>query len=96
MMLKRWVIILGVLFPLLSCAADVPLKPFSWRYGTGSNIDSFCTTKAEFYRKNKMVAGYPGGGAMPAPRINTSSIKCTTGQEGGGYLQTEFLCQIKP
>ncbi|KML67560.1 hypothetical protein G033_10465 [Pectobacterium peruviense] len=35
---------------------------FSWRYGTGSNIDSFCTTKATFYHNGKVVSSYPGGG----------------------------------
>lgn len=88
MMLKRWVIILGVLFPLLSCAADVPLKPFSWRYGTGSNIDSFCTTKAEFYRKNKMVAGYPGGGCN-AGAPHKYIINQMYYWAGGGGLPTD-------
>jgi hypothetical protein len=87
-MLKRWMLILGLLCPLLACATEVSIKPFAWRYGTGSNIDSFCTTKAEFYRQKKMVAGYPGGGCNAgAPHKNIINQKYYWA--GGGGLPTD-------
>ena len=50
---------------LMACAADTQIKPFTWRYGTGSNIDLTKNTKAEFYLGEKQVyAGrLDGGGA---------------------------------
>lgn len=64
-MLKRWMWILGILCPLLACAMEAPLKPFSWRYGTGSNIDRTTNTKTEFYRDGELVYAdrLAGGGA---------------------------------
>ena len=87
-MLTRWIFMLGLLCPLLACAAQEPIKPFAWRYGTGSNIDSFCTTKAEFYRQNKLVVGYPGGGCNAgAPHKDIINQKYYWA--GGGGLPTD-------
>lgn len=65
MMFKRWMWILGMLCPLLACATETPIKPFSWRYGTGSNIDKTTNTKTEFYRGGELVYAdrLAGGGA---------------------------------
>ena len=66
-MLKRWMWILGILCPLLACAMEAPLKPFSWRYGTGSNIDRTTNTKTEFYRDGELVyADRLAGGGLAA------------------------------
>lgn len=88
MMLKRWILVLGLLFPLLACAANTKIKPFSWRYGTGSNVDSFCTTKAEFYWQGKKVVGYPGGGCN-AGILQSKLINKKYYWAGGGGLPTD-------
>lgn len=63
-MLKRWTWILGILCPLLVCA-QTPIKSFSWRYGSGSNVDITTNTKTEFYRNGELVYAdrLAGGGA---------------------------------
>lgn len=87
-MSTRWIWILGLLCPLLACAANAQSKPFSWRYGTGTNIDSFCTTKAEFYWQGKKVVGYPGGGCNAGvPHKNIINQKYYWA--GGGGLPTD-------
>ncbi|PKX82515.1 DUF2931 family protein [Pectobacterium peruviense] len=61
-MFKPFIVLLGLCFSLTACAMAPTTSAFSWRYGTGSNIDSFCTTKATFYHNGKVVSSYPGGG----------------------------------
>ena len=88
-MLKRWLWILGILCPLLACAMEAPLKPFSWRYGTGSNIDITTNTKTEFYRGGELVYAdrLAGGGAggLLADRIKGQRYYWA----GGGGLPTD-------
>ncbi|WP_435302567.1 DUF2931 family protein [Pectobacterium versatile] len=61
-MFKQLIVLLGLCFSLTACATTSTKSAFSWRYGSGSNIDSFCTTKAIFYHKGEIVFSYPGGG----------------------------------
>ncbi|GKX42509.1 hypothetical protein SOASR015_15430 [Pectobacterium carotovorum subsp. carotovorum] len=61
-MFKQLIVLLGLCFSLTACATTPTKSAFSWRYGSGSNIDSFCTTKATFYHKGEIVFSYPGGG----------------------------------
>ena len=85
----RYVVaLLGLCLSLMACAAQQPIPRFAWDYGTGSNIDSFCTTKAEFYRQNKMVVGYAGGGCNAgAPYKDIINQKYYWA--GGGGLPTD-------
>jgi hypothetical protein len=89
MMLKRWMLVFGLLCPLLACAADAQLKPFSWRYGTGSNINLTKNTKTEFYLGGKQVYAdrLAGGGAggLLADRIKGQRYYWA----GGGGLPTD-------
>lgn len=68
---------------------EAPLKPFSWRYGTGSNIDITTNTKAEFYRGGELVYAdrLAGGGAggLLADRIKGLRYYWA----GGGGLPTD-------
>ncbi|KRV69209.1 hypothetical protein AO721_17175 [Aeromonas veronii] len=88
-MLKRWILVLGLLFPLLACAANTKIKPFSWRYGTGSNIDVTKNTKTEFYLRGKQVYADPlaggGAGGLLADRIKAQRYYWA----GGGGLPTD-------
>ncbi|MCS3457536.1 hypothetical protein M2366_003652 [Aeromonas sp. BIGb0405] len=88
-MLKRWMLILGLLCPLLACATEVSIKPFAWRYGTGSNIDMTKNTKTEFYRGGELVYSdrLAGGGAggLLADRIKGQRYYWA----GGGGLPTD-------
>lgn len=90
-MLKRWMWILGMLCPLLACATEAPIKPFSWRYGTGSNIDKTTNTKTEFYRGGELVYAdrLAGGGAggLLAERIKGQRYYWA----GGGGLPTDSV-----
>ncbi|WP_049048473.1 DUF2931 family protein [Aeromonas hydrophila] len=88
-MLKRLMLVLGLLCPLLACAADTQIKSFSWRYGTGSNIDLTKNTKTEFYLGGKLVYAdrLAGGGAggLLADRIKAKRYYWA----GGGGLPTD-------
>lgn len=88
-MSTRWIWILGLLFPLLACAMETPIKPFSWRYGTGSNIDKTTNTKTAFYRGGELIytdrlAG-GGAGGLLADRIKGRRYYWA----GGGGLPTD-------
>ncbi|HDX8618132.1 DUF2931 family protein [Aeromonas sp. FDAARGOS 1403] len=82
-------LVLGLLCPLLACAADTQIKSFSWRYGTGSNIDLTKNTKTEFYLGGKQVYSdrLAGGGAggLLADRIKAQRYYWA----GGGGLPTD-------
>ncbi|RLM18963.1 hypothetical protein BIY29_17505 [Brenneria alni] len=87
-MLKQFIVLLGICVSLVACAAIPMIPDFSWRYGTGSNIDSFCTTKAAFYHQGKTVFSYPGGGCNAgAPYRNI--INKEYYWAGGGGLPTD-------
>ncbi|WP_336852225.1 DUF2931 family protein [Pectobacterium brasiliense] len=88
MMFKPFIVLLGLCFSLMACATPPTTSAFSWRYGTGSNIDSFCTTKATFYHNGKVVFSYPGGGCNAgAPYKDIIDRKYYWA--GGGGLPTE-------
>ena len=70
---------------LLWSAVGHSAQPTYWVYGTGSNIDSFCTTKAEFYRQGNMVINYPGGGCNAGAPHKDISNKEYYWAGGGGY-----------
>ncbi|MBN3215499.1 DUF2931 family protein [Pectobacterium polaris] len=87
-MFKQIIIVLGLCFSLAACATEPKISYFSWRYGTGSNIDSFCTTKATFYHKGETVFSYPGGGCNAGAPYK-SIIDKKYYWSGGGGLPTE-------
>ncbi|MBN3103550.1 DUF2931 family protein [Pectobacterium brasiliense] len=87
-MFKPFIVLLGLCFSLMACATASTTSAFSWRYGTGSNIDSFCTTKATFYHNGKVVFSYPGGGCNAGAPYKSIIEKNITGLGGGG-LPTE-------
>lgn len=86
--LKQLIWILGMFYPLLAWAVDAPIKPFSWRYGTGSNIDKTTNTKTEFYRSGELVYAdrLAGGGAGG---LLADRIKGKRYYWGGGGLPTD-------
>ncbi|MBA0184997.1 DUF2931 family protein [Pectobacterium versatile] len=87
-MFRHIIIVLGLCFSLMACATTPTTSAFSWRYGTGSNIDSFCTTQATFYHNGKVVSSYPGGGCNAgAPYKDIIDRKYYWA--GGGGLPTE-------
>ncbi len=94
-MFKQIIIVLGLCFSLAACATEPKISDFSWRYGTGSNIDSFCTTKATFYHKGEIVFSYPGGGCNAGAPYKSIIDKNIIGREAGGYLPKAFLFLTK-
>ncbi|WP_224556382.1 DUF2931 family protein [Pectobacterium versatile] len=88
-MLRSFMMAVGLCISLVTCSSPYPANSaFSWRYGTGSNIDSFCTTKATFYHNGKTVSSYPGGGCNAgAPYKDIIDRKYYWA--GGGGLPTE-------
>ncbi|MEQ9843305.1 DUF2931 family protein [Pectobacterium brasiliense] len=88
MMLRAFIITVGLCISLVACSSQNPMTHVSWSYGTGSNIDSFCTTKATFYHNGKTVSSYPGGGCNAgAPYKDIIDRKYYWA--GGGGLPTE-------
>ncbi|KFX12916.1 hypothetical protein JV34_16490 [Pectobacterium atrosepticum] len=88
-MFKQFIVLLGLCVSLAACATTSTKSAFSWRYGTGSNIDITNNTRTEFYRGGKLIyadreAG-GGAGGLLSDRI--------TGQRyywaGGGGLPTD-------
>ena len=97
MMLKRWMLVLGLLCPLLACATDAQLKPFSWRYGTGSNIDLTKNTKTEFYLGGKQVyADRLAGGGLEVCLPTVSRDSVTIGRAAVACPPMAFPSPIKP
>ncbi|BES86801.1 hypothetical protein PEC302107_34300 [Pectobacterium araliae] len=87
-MLKQFIILLGLCVSLAASATTPAISAFAWRYGSGSNIDSFCTTKATFYHNGKIVFSYPGGGCNAgAPYKDIIDRKYYWA--GGGGLPTD-------
>ncbi|MFP1797624.1 hypothetical protein ACLEDN_17065, partial [Lonsdalea quercina] len=60
MMLRYLSVLLGLSLSLMACSTGNAAIRANWSYGSGSNIDSFCTTKATFYLHGKTVFSYPG------------------------------------
>ncbi|WP_233991253.1 DUF2931 family protein [Pectobacterium brasiliense] len=88
MMLRSFIMVVGLCVSLAACSSPHVKTPVNWRYGTGSNIDSFCTTKATFYHNGKIVSSYPGGGCNAgAPYKDIIDRKYYWA--GGGGLPTE-------
>ncbi|MEQ9995190.1 DUF2931 family protein [Pectobacterium versatile] len=84
MMFKQIIIVLGLCFSLTACATTPTKSAFSWRYGTGSNIDEIWTTNVEFYRGGAFIGGYPGGGVGPSISVKRITQKRYYWAGGGG------------
>ncbi|WP_223257661.1 DUF2931 family protein, partial [Pectobacterium peruviense] len=89
MMYRQLMVLLGLCVSLVACTTSATMSDFSWRYGTGSNINITNNTRTEFYRDGKLIyadreAG-GGAGGLLSDRI--------TGQRyywaGGGGLPTD-------
>ncbi len=83
-MFKQIIIVLGLCFSLAACATAPTISAFSWRYGTGSNIDEIWTTNVEFYRGGVFLGGYPGGGIGPSSSAKRITEKRYYWAGGGG------------
>ncbi|MEH0876463.1 DUF2931 family protein [Pectobacterium cacticida] len=66
MMLRSFIIAVGLCVSLVACSTPNSLAHVRWNYGTGSNIDEIWTTNVEFYRNGAFIGGYPGGGGGPS------------------------------
>ncbi|MCL6408602.1 DUF2931 family protein, partial [Dickeya dadantii] len=75
---------LGLCVSLAACATAPTIPAFSWRYGTGSNIDETWTTNVEFYRGGAFIGGYPGGGVGPGASVKRITEKRYYWAGGGG------------
>ncbi|WP_262252155.1 DUF2931 family protein [Pectobacterium polaris] len=84
MMFKPFIVLLGLCFSLTACATPPTTSAFSWRYGTGSNIDETWTTNVEFYRGGAFIGGYPGGGVGPGASVKRITEKRYYWAGGGG------------
>lgn len=91
MILKRLVVLSCFLWSLTAYA----VQPIYWVYGTGSNIDNIWTSKAEFYRDDRLVVGYPGGGGGPETSEKRIVQKRYYWSGGDGGPTTEPLYQSK-
>ncbi|WP_223254617.1 DUF2931 family protein, partial [Pectobacterium peruviense] len=88
MMFRYLIMVVGLSISLVACSSPNLRTPVSWSYGSGSNIDSFCTTKATFYHNGKIVFSYPGGGCNAgAPYKDIIDRKYYWA--GGGGLPTD-------
>ncbi|AIA73118.1 putative lipoprotein [Pectobacterium atrosepticum SCRI1043] len=83
-MFKQCIVLLGLCFSLTACATAPTKSAFSWRYGTGSNIDETWTTNVEFYRGGAFIGGYPGGGVGPGASVKRITEKRYYWAGGGG------------
>ncbi|GKW01850.1 hypothetical protein PEC301877_06650 [Pectobacterium carotovorum subsp. carotovorum] len=83
-MLRAFIMAAGLCVSLVACAASPTKSAFSWRYGTGSNIDEIWTTNVEFYRGGTFIGGYPGGGAGPSSSAKRITQKRYYWAGGGG------------
>lgn len=87
-MFRYLIILFGLCFSLVACSSTKTTSHVSWSYGTGSNIDSFCTTQATFYHQGKTVFSYPGGGCNSGAPHN-DIIERKYYWAGGGGLPIE-------
>ncbi|RYC44256.1 hypothetical protein CTN06_00020 [Pectobacterium zantedeschiae] len=88
-MFKPFIVLLGLCVSLAACATAPTISAFSWRYGTGSNIDITNNTRTEFYRDGKLIyadreAG-GGAGGLLSDRITGRRYYWA----GGGGLPTD-------
>ncbi|WP_244664758.1 DUF2931 family protein [Candidatus Symbiopectobacterium sp. 'North America'] len=86
-MFRSLIIFIGLSFSLVACSSPKTASPVSWSYGSGSNIDSFCTTQATFYRQGKTIFSYPGVGCN-AGAPHKDIIERKYYWAGGGGLPT--------
>ncbi|XYQ52729.1 DUF2931 family protein [Pectobacterium carotovorum] len=84
MMLRAFIMALGLCISLAACSTPNFKTPVSWRYGTGSNIDETWTTNVEFYRGGTFIGGYPGGGVGPGVSVKRITQKRYYWAGGGG------------
>ncbi|AIA73188.1 putative lipoprotein [Pectobacterium atrosepticum SCRI1043] len=88
-MYRQLMVLLGLCVSLAACATSPTKSAFSWRYGTGSNIDITNNTQTEFYRDGKLIyadreAG-GGAGGLLSDRITGRRYYWA----GGGGLPTD-------
>ncbi len=86
-MFRSLIIFIGLSLSLVACSSPTTTNHVKWSYGSGSNIDSFCTTQAIFYRQGKTVFNYPGGGCN-AGAPHKDIIEQKYYWAGGGGLPT--------
>ncbi|MFJ5463984.1 DUF2931 family protein [Pectobacterium sp. CHL-2024] len=89
MMLRSFIMAVGLCISLAACSSPDVRTPVNWRYGTGSNIDITNNTRTEFYRGGKLIyadreAG-GGAGGLLSDRITGKRYYWA----GGGGLPTE-------
>ncbi|WP_231566901.1 DUF2931 family protein [Pectobacterium betavasculorum] len=89
MMYRQLMVLLGLCVSLVACTTSATMSDFSWRYGTGSNIDITNNTRTEFYRDGKLIyadreAG-GGAGGLLSDRITGRRYYWA----GGGGLPTD-------
>ncbi|MEL4887154.1 DUF2931 family protein [Pectobacterium betavasculorum] len=88
-MYRQLMVLLGLCVSLVACTTSATMSDFSWRYGTGSNIDITNNTRTEFYRDGKLIyadreAG-GGAGGLLSDRITGRRYYWA----GGGGLPTD-------
>ncbi|WP_236689868.1 DUF2931 family protein [Pectobacterium carotovorum] len=84
MMLRYFIMALGLCVSLVACSSPNPMTHVRWSYGTGSNIDEIWTTNVEFYRGGTFIGGYPGGGVGPGASVKRITQKRYYWAGGGG------------
>ncbi|WP_411570222.1 DUF2931 family protein [Pectobacterium cacticida] len=84
MMLRSFIIAVGLCVSLVACSTPNSMAYVHWRYGTGSNIDEIWTANVEFYRNGAFIGGYPGGGVGPGASVKRITEKRYYWAGGGG------------
>lgn len=85
---KRIFFVFGICLWLTACANVNAKSKVKWSYGTGTNIDSICTTKATFYLNGEVIFSYPGGGCN-AGAVHEDIINKNYYWAGGGGLPVD-------
>ncbi|WP_204248485.1 hypothetical protein [Pectobacterium brasiliense] len=90
MMLRSFIMAVGLCISLAACSSPHVRTPVNWRYGTGSNIDITNNTRTDFYRDGKLVysdreAGGGVGGLLSERstgrwKSNSSHMKLNAGK----------------
>ncbi|MFJ5355992.1 hypothetical protein [Pectobacterium sp. CHL-2024] len=69
MMLRSFIMTVGLCVSLVACSSPNVRTPVSWSYGTGSNIDITNNTRTDFYRDGKLVYSDREAGGLLSERI---------------------------
>lgn len=84
-MKKKILSFLALCVWIIACANVNAESNLKWSYGTGTNIDSICTTKTTFYRNKEIIFSYPGGGCN-AGAVHKDIVNKKYYWAGGGGL----------